>query len=46
MQYILLLEDDMALGNGIKMALQSENIKIELYRTMSEAKHAQKSMHI
>ena len=40
MQKILLLEDDTALGNGIKMALQSENIKIELYRTVADAKDA------
>lgn len=37
MQDILLLEDDIALGNGIRLALQSENIRIELCRTLAEA---------
>ncbi len=38
MRKILLLEDDVALGNGIKLALQSPNIKIELCRTLADAK--------
>lgn len=38
MQRILLLEDDMALGNGIRLALQSETQQITLYRTLSEAR--------
>lgn len=37
MQDILLLEDDTALGNGIRLALQSKNTKIELCRTLAEA---------
>lgn len=37
MQQILLLEDDIALGNGIQLALQSETIKITVCRTLSEA---------
>lgn len=37
MQEILLLEDDVALGNGIQMALQSDNVKIELCRTLKDA---------
>lgn len=37
MQDILLLEDDVALGNGIRLALQCENTRIELCRTLAEA---------
>lgn len=36
MQEILLLEDDVALGNGIRLALQSDNVKIELCRTCKD----------
>lgn len=38
MQKILLLEDDISLGNGIKMALQTSDIEITLCRTLAEAK--------
>lgn len=37
MQDILLLEDDTALGNGIRLALQSEKIRTKLCRTLAEA---------
>ena len=37
MQEILLLEDDVALGKGIQLALQSEAVRIELCRTLAEA---------
>ncbi|MGM9566687.1 MAG: response regulator transcription factor [Clostridia bacterium] len=40
MQKILLLEDDVALGNGIVLALNSESAKIILCRTMAEAQKA------
>lgn len=36
-QKILLVEDDIALGNGIQLALQSESIKITVCRTIKEA---------
>lgn len=38
MQDILLLEDDAALGSGIRLALQSATVKIELCRTLAEAR--------
>lgn len=38
MQDILLLEDDMALGSGIRLALQSATVKIALCRTLAEAR--------
>lgn len=36
-QQILLVEDDIALGNGIGLALQSDSIKITICRTLREA---------
>lgn len=39
MQNILLLEDDTALGNGIRLALQSQNTKIQLCRTLADAQN-------
>ena len=38
MRNILLLEDDRALGAGIRMALQSEEMNIRLCHTLAEAK--------
>ncbi len=40
MQTILLLEDDTALGNGIRLALQNDSVQIQLCRTLSEGKAA------
>ena len=40
MERILLLEDDMALGQGIAMALQIPNIEIAVCRTLAEARRA------
>lgn len=37
MQEILFLEDDAALAKGIKTALHSENVRIEVCRTLAEA---------
>lgn len=37
METIFLLEDDISLAKGIKMALDSENIKVELCHTVSDA---------
>lgn len=39
MQKVLLLEDDISLGNGIKMALQTPDIEITLCRTLGEARN-------
>ena len=36
-QRILLLEDDTALGNGIRLALQSPEVQIVLCRTLAQA---------
>ena len=38
MKKVLLLEDDLSLGNGIKMALQTPDIEITLCRTLAESK--------
>ena len=38
MQKILLLEDDVALGNGIRLALQSPQVHIVLCRTLTQAR--------
>lgn len=38
MQKILLLEDDVTLGNGIRLALQNSALQIMLCRTLSEAR--------
>ena len=38
MQRILLLEDDTALGNGIRLALQSPLVQITLCRTLAQGK--------
>ena len=38
MQKVLLLEDDISMGNGIKMALNTSNTEIILCRTLAEAK--------
>lgn len=38
MQRILLLEDDITLGQGIRLALQSNDLQITLCRTLAEAK--------
>ena len=40
MQKILLLEDDTALGNGIRLALQSPQAQIQLCRTLAQAREA------
>ncbi|MCF2671224.1 response regulator transcription factor [Butyricicoccus pullicaecorum] len=40
MQRILLLEDDAALGSGIRLALQSPEIQITVCRTLAEARDA------
>lgn len=40
MKQILLLEDDITLGNGITLALQSADRKITLCRTLAEAREA------
>ena len=40
MQKILLLEDDTALGNGIRLALQSPSVKLTLCRTLAQARSA------
>ena len=37
MQKILLLEDDIALGNGIRLALQGPQVQIVLCRTLAQA---------
>ena len=37
MQEILLLADDVTLGNGIQQALQPDIVKIELCRTLKDA---------
>ena len=40
MQKILLLEDDTALGNGIRLALQSPSVQLTLCRTLAQARSA------
>ncbi len=40
MQNILLLEDDTALGNGIRLALQGASVEIRLCRTLAEGEAA------
>ena len=40
MQKILLLEDDITLGSGIRLALQSPSVQITLCRTLSQAHYA------
>ena len=40
MQRILLLEDDTALGCGIRLALQSPAVEIQLCRTLAQAQNA------
>lgn len=40
MHHILLLEDDLTLGNGIRLALQSETAQITLCRTIAEGRSA------
>ena len=40
MERILLLEDDIALGQGIAMALQIPNMEIAVCRTLGEARRA------
>ena len=40
MQKILLLEDDITLGSGIRLALQSPSVQITLCRTLSQARGA------
>lgn len=40
MQKILLLEDDITLGSGIRLALQSPSVQITLCRTLSQARAA------
>lgn len=42
MQKILLLEDDVTLGNGIRMALQNPDLQITLCRTLKHARNAVK----
>lgn len=38
MKQLLLLEDDLALGNGIRLALQSDSLGITVCRTLAEAR--------
>lgn len=38
MQKILLLEDDLAMGNGVRMALQAPDLQVELCRTLAQAR--------
>ena len=40
MQKLLLLEDDITLGNGIRLALQSPSVQIRLCRTLAQARDA------
>lgn len=40
MQQLLLLEDDAALGQGIRLALQSSQLNIVLCRTLAESRKA------
>lgn len=40
MQKILLLEDDTALGTGIRLALQSPSVQLTLCRTLAQARSA------
>ena len=40
MQKILLLEDDITLGSGIRLALQNPSIQITLCRTLAQARNA------
>lgn len=40
MQKILLLEDDTALGSGIRLALQSPSVQLTLCRTLAQARSA------
>ena len=40
MQKILLLEDDITLGSGIRLALQSPSVQIALCRTLAQARNA------
>lgn len=40
MQKILLLEDDITLGSGIRLALQSPSVQITLCRTLAQAQNA------
>ena len=40
MQKILLLEDDITLGSGIRLALQSSTVQITLCRTLAQARGA------
>ena len=42
MQKILLLEDDVTLGNGIRMALRNPDLQITLCRTLAQARNAVK----
>ncbi len=45
MQNILLLEDDSTLGNGIRLALQSDFVQVQLCRTLAEGKTAVMETH-
>lgn len=38
MKQLLLLEDDLALGNGIRLALQSDSLGVTVCRTLAEAR--------
>ena len=40
MERLLLLEDDLALGEGVRLALQSEERQVTLCRTLAEARRA------
>lgn len=40
MQNILLLEDDAALGRGIQLALQSDTVHVNLFRTLADGQTA------
>ena len=39
MQKILLIEDDITLGNGIRLALQNTSLQITLCHTLTEGRH-------
>ena len=41
--YILIIEDDIALGKGIQLALQGESVKITVCKTLNEAREEWKN---
>ena len=40
MKQILLLEDDTALGRGIQLALQGQEVQVTLMNTLAQAREA------